>query len=112
MIGALHFYALAPLGGVNRSEGASPSNPKKLGIYVNPNPTFGADPLDGVGTLPRLERGCTVHVFRLGGNGTAGPGPIDPDFERSVEARKPEPHHGVVRRRDLSGELRRQAEQP
>ena len=81
VIGALHFYALAPLGGVNRSNGASPSNPKKLGIYVNPNPTFAADPLDGVGTLPRLERGCTVHVFRLGGNGTAGPGPIDPNFD-------------------------------
>jgi hypothetical protein len=25
-------------------------------------------------TLPRAERGCTVHVFRIGGNGSSSPG--------------------------------------
>jgi hypothetical protein len=27
-----------------------------------------------IGTLPRAERGCTVHVFRIGGNGSSSPG--------------------------------------
>jgi hypothetical protein len=76
-MGALHFYALAPLKGIAKSAGASPSSPKKLGIYVNPNPSLPLDPLAGVlGTLPRGERGCTVHVFRIGGNGTASPGEV------------------------------------
>ena len=74
-MGALHFYALAPLKGVSQSAGASVSAPKKLGIYVNPNPSLPLDPLAGIlATLPRAERGCTVHVFRLGGNGTTSPG--------------------------------------
>jgi hypothetical protein len=86
VIGALHFYALAPLDGVNVSDGASPSNPRKRGIYVNPNPGLDPDPLQrelngAGGTRPRLERGCTVPVLRLGGNGTAGPGPIEPNFD-------------------------------
>ena len=80
-MGALHFYALAPLKGVAKSAGASPSAPKKLGIYVNPNPSLALDPLAGVlGTLPRGERGCTVHVFRIGGNGTASPGEVSSGF--------------------------------
>jgi hypothetical protein len=80
-MGALHFFALAPLKGVPASGGASPSSPKKLGTYVNPNPTLAPDALAGVvGTLPRAERGCTVHVFRLGGNGTSSPGESAPGF--------------------------------
>ena len=80
VIGALHFYALAPLDGVNVSDGASPSNPRKRGIYVNPNPGLDPDPLqrelNGAGGTvhPRLERRCTVPVLRLGGNGTRDPG--------------------------------------
>lgn len=75
VIGALHFWALAPLPGVPASSGAKPSVPKRLGVYVNPNPTRLPDPLaSAIGGLPRAERGCTVHVFRIGGNGTASPG--------------------------------------
>jgi hypothetical protein len=74
-MGAMHFYALGSIKGVSASAGATPSAPKKLGIYVNPNPTLAPDPLAGVlGTLPRAERGCTVHVFRIGGNGSSSPG--------------------------------------
>jgi hypothetical protein len=80
-MGALHFYALKPIKGVAASAGASTSTPKKLGIYVNPSPTLAPDVLAGVvGTLPRPENGCTVHVFRIGGNGTAGPGEVKPGF--------------------------------
>jgi hypothetical protein len=60
---------------VPESEGATPATPRKLGIYVNPNPTRLPDPLAGaITSLPRGERGCTVHVFRIGGNGTSSPG--------------------------------------
>ena len=81
-IGALHFYALAPIDGVSESQGASRANPKKLGIYVNPNPSLADDPFEAeLPADPRLERGCTVHVFRLGGNGTAGPGQVERGFD-------------------------------
>jgi hypothetical protein len=75
LIGALHFWALGKIPGVPASHGATPSAPKRLGIYVNPNPTRAPDPLGpAIAGLPRAERGCTVHVFRIGGNGTASPG--------------------------------------
>jgi len=90
-IGGLHFFALSEIEGVARSKGASPSNPKKLGVWVCPNPMVGPDPVQeandaanlrrGESGLPRSERGCTVHVFRIGGNGTASPGPIAPGFD-------------------------------
>jgi hypothetical protein len=90
-LGGLHFYALAELPGVPRSKGASISNPRKIGFYVYPNPAVGPDPAQDVldafnarqalNGLPRLERGCTVHVFRIGGNGTASPGPAAPGFD-------------------------------
>jgi hypothetical protein len=77
-MGALHFYALGSIKGVAKSAGASPAAPKKLGIFVNPNPSLPVDPLQGIlATLPRGERGCTVHVFRLGGNGSVSPGEAD-----------------------------------
>lgn len=77
LAGGLHFWALAPIKGVPASTGASPSSPKRLGAYFNPNPTMLPDPLAAaIGQLPRAERGCTVHVFRIGGNGTASPGEI------------------------------------
>jgi hypothetical protein len=91
-IGALHFFALDEIDGVARSNNASPSNPKKLGAWVYPQPMVGPDPVQEAidasnsrrglsSTLPRTERACTVHVFRIGGNGTASPGPIAPGFD-------------------------------
>ena len=81
-IGGNHFWALAPLKGVERTADASVTQPVKLGTYFNPDP--------GVTTIPdpieeqfpgRAERACTSHVFRIGGNGTASPGPVDAGFD-------------------------------
>jgi hypothetical protein len=81
-IGGMHFYALKRIPGVPKSHGASPATPKKLGVWIYPNPLTVPDPLGSViGTLPRTERACTIHVFRIGGNGTAGPGPIVQGFD-------------------------------
>ena len=74
-IGGMHFWALAELTGVAKSAGATPSNPKKIGTWVYPNPLLASD------AIGRTERGCTIHVFRLGGNGSAGPGPIQAGFD-------------------------------
>lgn len=68
IIGVLHFVAIAPIDGRPETAGASPRNPVKLGVYVNPSPTLPPD------ALARAERGCTVHVFRIGGNGSGSPG--------------------------------------
>ncbi len=82
VIGAGHFWALAPLGGLPQTSTATATNPVKLGIWIYPNPTLAVDALQPVlAGLGRTERGCTIHVFRLGGNGTAGPGAIDPAFD-------------------------------
>ncbi|MEX2237021.1 MAG: hypothetical protein WEB00_05740 [Dehalococcoidia bacterium] len=82
LVGGLHFWALAEINGVAASRGASPSNPKKLGVYVNPNPNdLGADPLQpALDLLPRFTSGCTVHVFRIGRNGTASPDAAEIEF--------------------------------
>jgi hypothetical protein len=75
LIGAVHFWALDRIGGVPASVGAKPAAPKRLGVYVNPSPTRAPDPLAAaIAGLPRAERGCTVHVFRIGGNGSSSPG--------------------------------------
>jgi hypothetical protein len=74
-IGGAHFWALAPIGGVAKSTGASTSTPKKLGTWLYPNPTLTQD------LIGRAERACTIHVFRNGGNGSAGPGPIQSGFD-------------------------------
>jgi hypothetical protein len=81
VIGALHFFALAPLTGVPASAGASPAHPVKIGDYFNPNPLLTTDPLESAGGAPRLERGCTAHVFRLGGNGSVSPGAIQRGYD-------------------------------
>ena len=40
------------------------------------------DPLDSAGAdVVRLERACTAHVFRLGGNGSTSPGPIQSGYD-------------------------------
>jgi hypothetical protein len=81
-IGGMHFWALSQLTGVPASSGASPATPRKIGTWIYPNPTLAIDPLQPVlQTLGRTERGCTIHVFRNGGNGSAGPGPITPGFD-------------------------------
>jgi hypothetical protein len=76
VIGGMHFWALQPLAGVPLSAGASPATPKRIGGWFYPNPLLAVDPLAPVlATLPRTERACTIHVFRLGGNGSTSPGP-------------------------------------
>ena len=68
-IGAAHFWNV---------EGA----PRKLGSWLYPNPLLTVDPLAPVlATIGRTERACTIHVFRNGGNGSAGPGEIARGFD-------------------------------
>jgi hypothetical protein len=82
IIGAAHFWALQPIDGLPTTAGASPATPKKIGIWVYPNPGLLVDPLQPVLTsLGRTERGCTIHVFRLGGNGSLSPGEAFPGFD-------------------------------
>lgn len=82
VIGGLHVWALAPIKGLAASKGASPTAPKKLGVYFNPNPNLGPDPLEqAIDLLPRTERACTVHVFRIGGNGSSSPGAASAGFD-------------------------------
>jgi WD40 repeat protein len=79
VIGGLHFFALAPVDGAPQSAGATPATPKKLGDYFNPNPMLAYDPLEA--DFVRVERACTAHVFRLGGNGSTSPGPIQSGYD-------------------------------
>jgi hypothetical protein len=82
MIGGMHFWALTRISGVAASAGASPSTPKRIGGWFYPNPTVLPDALaTRLAALGRVERACTIHVFRLGGNGTASPGPIEKGFD-------------------------------
>lgn len=81
-IGGAHFWALAQLKGVARSAGASEQAPKKLGTWLYPNPGLLADALTpALAAIGRTERACTIHVFRNGGNGSAGPGQIQRGFD-------------------------------
>jgi hypothetical protein len=69
-IGAAHFWNL----------GVSPA--KKLGSWLYPNPVLTPEPLkSALATIGRTERACTIHVFRNGGNGSAGPGEIARGFD-------------------------------
>jgi len=84
VIGGIHFWRL-PITGV-----ASASS-SRLGAWFYPNPTLAVDPLQPLlAGLGRTERACTIHVFRMGGNGTAGPGEIAPGFDgvSSLPARR------------------------
>jgi hypothetical protein len=75
IIGGAHFWALQRISGIPQSAGASPSSPKRIGGWFYPNPLLAVDPLDPIlATLPRTERACTIHVLRLGGNGSSSPG--------------------------------------
>ena len=69
-IGGAHFWSL---------EGAAP---RKLGTWLYPNPTLAPDALaPALAAIGRTERACTIHVFRNGGNGSAGPGAIAPGYD-------------------------------
>jgi hypothetical protein len=80
VIGGLHFFALDDIAGVPSTRHASKSNPVKLGDYFTPNPLLAPDSL-AAAVAPRAERGCTIHVFRIGGNGSVSPGPIAKGFD-------------------------------
>ena len=68
-IGAAHFWTIG-------------ATPRKLGSWLYPNPVLTPDPLkSALATIGRAERGCTIHVFRNGGNGSAGPGEIARGFD-------------------------------
>jgi hypothetical protein len=69
-IGAAHFWSVG-----------DPATPRKLGSWLYPNPGLLVDPLArALAGIGHTERGCTIHVFRNGGNGSAGPGPIADGF--------------------------------
>jgi hypothetical protein len=57
--------------------------------------------------MPRSERACTIHVFRLGGNGSTSPGPIAPGLDgvsRLSNRRLTSAHYGAgVWHLDISG---------
>ena len=79
-IGGLHFWAIGRINRYPQTYNATFYNPVKLGSYFNPNPTLIPDPLQLHLDNLRIERACTSHVFRLGGNGTTGVGP-DPAYD-------------------------------
>jgi hypothetical protein len=82
MIGGMHFWALDRISGVAASVGASPASPMRIGGWFYPNPTVLPDVLaTQLAAMGRLERACTIHVFRLGGNGTASPGSIQKGYD-------------------------------
>ena len=81
VIGGMHFWALKRLPGVAASAGAATQSPKRIGGWFYPNPTLASDVLSpALAAMGRVERACTIHVFRLGGNGTASPGEIERGF--------------------------------
>ena len=82
IIGGAHFWAIAPITGRPETSTASPAHPVKLGIWVNPNPGLLVDPLEPVlASIGRIERACTIHVFRIGGNGSLSPGEAYPGID-------------------------------
>ena len=82
IIGGAHFWAIAPITGRAETANASPANPVKLGIWVYPNPGLIVDQLEpALAAIGRTERACTIHVFRLGGNGSLSPGEAYPGID-------------------------------
>ncbi len=84
VIGGLHFFALGAVDGRPETQTASTTNPVSLGDYFIPNPLMAYDALQGpidALPLPRAERACTAHVFRLGGDGSVSPGPIQRGYD-------------------------------
>lgn len=82
IIGGAHVWALAPIAGRPETANASPANPVKIGIWVYPNPGLLVDVLEpALAAIGRTERACTIHVFRLGGNGSLSPGEAYPGLD-------------------------------
>jgi hypothetical protein len=82
IIGGAHVWALARIPGRPETDNASPANPVKLGIWVYPNPGLLVDALEpALASIGRTERACTIHVFRLGGNGSLSPGEAYPGLD-------------------------------
>jgi hypothetical protein len=85
VIGGAHFWALAPISGQPATKNASPARPARLGAWFYPNPELEPDPLGPTlqGLIPfgRTERGCTIHVLRIGGNGSSSPGAAAPKLD-------------------------------
>jgi hypothetical protein len=82
IIGGAHFWAIAPITGRPETTNASPTHPVKLGIWVNPNPGLLVDALEpALAGIGRTERACTIHVFRIGGNGSLSPGEAYPGID-------------------------------
>ena len=70
-IGGAHFWSIENL-----------TAPRKLGTWVYPNPLLAVDALGpALAAIGRTERACTIHVFRNGGNGSAGVGEIARGFD-------------------------------
>jgi hypothetical protein len=75
VIGGIHFWRL-PVTGVAQA------STSRLGAWFYPNPGLLVDPLTPIlASIGRTERACTIHVFRMGGNGTSGPGEIAAGFD-------------------------------
>ena len=84
IIGAMHFWALAPIAGVAGLEGSEAQRSEAARRVRQPESEprrhrsagqYGCD-----AALPRPERACTVHVFRAGGKGFTSPGEIVPGY--------------------------------
>jgi len=70
------------IGGAHFWDVSTPAAPRKLGTWLYPDPGLLVDPLEpALAAIGRTERACTIHVFRNGGNGSAGPGEIEPGFD-------------------------------
>lgn len=82
IIGGAHVWALAPITGWPETAAASPASPVKLGVWVYPNPGLLIDALEPtLAAVGRTERACTIHVFRLGGNGSLSPSEAFPGMD-------------------------------
>jgi uncharacterized repeat protein (TIGR01451 family) len=79
--GGIHYWALHPDEDPQGDGTASLSNPERLGSWFYPNPILAADPTDTAPDIPFTERGCTIHVYRMGGNGSSRPGPAHPAYD-------------------------------
>jgi uncharacterized repeat protein (TIGR01451 family) len=79
--GGIHYWALHPDEDPQGDGTASNSSPERLGSWFYPNPILALDPTDMAPDIPFTERGCTIHVYRMGGNGSSRPGPAHPAYD-------------------------------
>ncbi len=88
LIGGLHFWALAPDHRRARNAGCVAGEPgqARLVLQPEPEPRSSTRCSESSTCCHATERGCTVHVFRLGGNGSVSPGPIARGLRRRLAA--------------------------